>query len=548
MTISVAKQIACIGGGYWGKNLIRNFNDLGALSWVCEVDTGIRDQLNLRYPAVKFTDTIDQVLSDPDIAGVAIATPAETHGELVRRALLADKDVFVEKPLCLSVEEGKRLIALASDRRRVLMVGHLLWYHPAVLRLKKLVEDGELGRIRYIYSNRLNLGKIRREENILWSFAPHDISVILGLVGETPDAVEAQGGNYLHDRIADVTVSLLSFPSGVKAHIFVSWLHPFKEQKLIVVGDRKMVVFDDVEKENKLLLYPHAITWKNHLPIPSKAEAQPIPVDSAEPLREECLHFLECIKTRQTPRTDGHEGLRVLTVLQRCQEALTGKASATTTPSAKRYAQSAKPAYFVHESAFVDDNVEIGEGTTIWHVSHVLKNSHIGKNCRIGQNVVIGPNVTIGNGVKIQNNVSVYEGVTLEDDVFCGPSMVFTNVFNPRSEIRRMDELRPTLVRRGAALGANCTIVCGVTIGKYAFVGAGAVVVKDVPDFALVVGNPGRIIGWMCACGNRVEFDGDDGPGLCRVCSRTYLKVGHDVTIVGASELGSIWDMSNGPR
>ena len=153
----------------------------------------------------------------------------------------------------------------------------------------------------------------------------------------------------------------------------------------------------------------------------------------------------------------------------------------------------------------------------------------MGNNCRIGQNVVIGPNVRIGNGVKIQNNVSVYEGVTLEDDVFCGPSMVFTNVFNPRSEIRRMDELRPTLVRRGATLGANCTIVCGVTIGEYAFVGAGAVVTRDVPDFALVVGNPARHVGWMCVCGNRIEVQGNDGAGICRVCQKRYRKIGKEV-------------------
>jgi UDP-2-acetamido-3-amino-2,3-dideoxy-glucuronate N-acetyltransferase len=280
-----------------------------------------------------------------------------------------------------------------------------------------------------------------------------------------------------------------------------------------------MAVFDDVEREDKLLLYPHVINWKNHIPVANRAEAQAIPFDPVEPLRAECLHFLQCIRTRETPRTNGEEGLRVLTVLQRCQEALEGEKPTVRTLSPHTHA-----AYFVHQSAFIDDNVEIGEDTTIWHVSHVLKNSRIGKNCRIGQNVVIGPNVSVGNGVKIQNNVSVYEGVTLEDDVFCGPSMVFTNVYNPRSEIRRMDELRLTTVRRGATLGANCTIVCGVTIGQYAFVGAGAVVVRDVPDFALVIGNPGRIIGWMCVCGNRIDFDGSGGAGTCRACQQTTGK------------------------
>jgi UDP-2-acetamido-3-amino-2,3-dideoxy-glucuronate N-acetyltransferase len=403
------------------------------------------------------------------------------------------------------------------------MVGHLLWYHPAILKLKQLIDDGELGRIRYIYSNRLNLGMIRREENILWSFAPHDISVILGLIGEMPHQVEAQGGNYLHDGIADVTVSLLSFPSGIKAHVFVSWLHPYKEQKLVVVGERQMAVFDDVAGEHKLVLYPHVILWKGQMPVPNKAKGRAVALESVEPLQAECEHFLECVESRRPPRTNGQEGLRVLTVLQQCQEALQPGA-----PRAEAGAP-ARPDYSVHESAFIDDGVEIGAGTSIWHVSHILRNSRVGKNCRIGQNVVIGPNARIGDGVKIQNNVSVYEGVTLEDQVFCGPSVVFTNVHNPRSEIRRMDELRPTLVRHGATLGANCTIVCGVTIGRYAFVGAGAVVTKDVPDFALMVGNPARVAGWMCTCGNRIKLEAGDRDGVCRACQKRYQRIGKEV-------------------
>jgi UDP-2-acetamido-3-amino-2,3-dideoxy-glucuronate N-acetyltransferase len=519
--MTVKPNIACIGAGYWGKNLVRNFDSLGALSWICESDPNRHAELAKAHPGTRITGLVDDVLADPKVAGVAIATPAGSHGELVRRALEAGKDVFVEKPLCLSISEGGRLVALAEKEGRLLMVGHLLWYHPAVLRLKRLIDEGDLGRIQYIYSNRLNLGKFRTEENILWSFAPHDVSVILGLIGEMPETIHAQGGNYLHDRIADVTVSLLSFRSGVRAHIFVSWLHPFKEQKLVVVGDRKMAVFNDVEKEHKLLLYPHSIDWKNQIPVANRAEAQTVAFEPEEPLRAECAHFLESIRTRTTPRTDGREGLRVLTVLQGCQDALE---SGTVTPGVPANPRPATTPYFAHESTFIDDGAEIGAGTTIWHVSHVLKNSRIGKECRIGQNVVIGPKAFVGDRVKIQNNVSVYEGVTLEDDVFCGPSMVFTNVLNPRSEIRRMHELRATLVRRGATLGANCTIVCGVTIGRYAFVGAGAVVVKDVPDYGLVVGNPGKLIGWMCVCGNRIEFGSDAGAGSCPECTRSYTK------------------------
>ncbi|MCA9469383.1 MAG: N-acetyltransferase [Nitrospira sp.] len=183
----------------------------------------------------------------------------------------------------------------------------------------------------------------------------------------------------------------------------------------------------------------------------------------------------------------------------------------------------------MHSSAFVDDLVEIGPGTSIWHVSHILKGSRIGKNCKIGQNVVIGPNAVIGNGVKIQNNVSVYEGVTLEDFVFCGPSMVFTNVFNPRSAIPRMQELRPTLVRKGTTLGANCTIVCGITIGEYAFVGAGAVVTRDVPNYALMIGSPAKIRGWVCECGNKLDWNGEQSS--CP-CGKQYVKSGSVVSPV----------------
>ncbi len=510
-------RIALVGCGNWGKNLARNFHALGALALICEHEEEYHRALKEQYPSCRIVQSYAEVLQDDSIQGVAIATPAETHALLAREAILAGKDVFVEKPLGLSVEDGKLVVALAKERSRIIMVGHLLWYHPAILKLKELIDTGELGRIQYIYSHRLNLGRIRREENILWSFAPHDISVIVGLLGEDPHQVQAQVVNYLHQQIADVTVSLLSFPSGVKAHIFVSWLHPFKEQKLIVVGDRKMAVFDDLQKAEKLTLYPHSIDWKNHAPVANKAEAQPIFTDRREALRAECEHFLECLQTRQSPRTDGEEGLRVLTVLQKCQEAL----GVSISPKPNPVAQTGR-SYFVHGSAVVDEEAIIGEGTGVWHFSHLLKGSRIGKNCKIGQNVVIGPRSTIGNGVKIQNNVSVYEGVTLEDHVFCGPSMVFTNVLNPRCEIPRMGELQPTVVRQGATLGGNCTILCGTTIGRYAFVGAGAVVLLDVPDYALVVGNPARWVGWMCRCGTKLPASGNEL--ICSACGSRYME------------------------
>ncbi|MCA9214650.1 MAG: Gfo/Idh/MocA family oxidoreductase, partial [Planctomycetales bacterium] len=531
------KNIAVVGSGYWGKNLVRNFDAIGCLHTICERDQATRERFDSEYPDCNVESDYSSVLKDHDVQAVAIATPAETHAKLVEQALLAGKDVYVEKPLCLSVTEGRKLVDLASRQGLILMVGHLLWYHPAVIELKRLVTSGQLGRIQYIYSNRLNLGKIRREENILWSFAPHDISVILGLLNEMPNKVVSHGGNYLHESIADVTMSSLSFPSGVKAHIFVSWLHPFKEQKLVVVGDRQMAVFNDVSSTQKLTLFPHSVDWIDNSPVACRADEVVVPLEMSEPLRAECQHFVDCIESRCTPRTDGEEGLRVLTVLDQCQTSLQSRRSDDHT---RGPLSNARTGVFVHDTSVIDQDVAIGNGTKIWHFTHVLGDSTIGDNCSVGQNVVIGPNVRVGNGVKIQNNVSVYEGVTLEDDVFCGPSMVFTNVHNPRSHISRMHEVRPTLVKRGATLGANSTIVCGVTVNAYAFVGAGAVVTKDVPAHALVVGNPARQIGWMCQCGLRLSFD--NGRSSCK-CGKSYVQI--DETTISAVEDVESPDVAN---
>ncbi len=522
--------IAVIGAGAWGRNLVRNHAELGALRLVCDSNEMVLAQLKTQYPQIETCLSPADVLSAPAIQGVVIATPAETHFSLARECLLAGKHVYVEKPLALSDTEGAELIRIAQENNRILMVGHLLQYHPVFVWLKKLADTGCLGRINYIYSHRLNLGKIRREENALWSFAPHDISMILSLTGEEPESVQATGGNYLHRKIADVTTTHLDFPSGIKAHVFVSWLHPFKDQKLVVVGDRKMAVFDDTMPwPEKLLLYHHEIVWKNNVPVPAKGEPEKvIDIPEQEPLRLECEHFLNCVATGTTPVTDGREGLRVLRVLNASQQSLDQQGARislrVTTPGDEARAE-AQIAYHAHETAVIDEGCDIGAGTKIWHFSHVLKGSRIGENCNIGQNVVIGPDVTIGKRCKIQNNVSVYKGVTLEDGVFCGPSMVFTNIYNPRAEISKMDQVRPTLVKTGATLGANATVVCGITIGQYAFVGAGATVNRDVPDHALVVGNPARRIGWACRCGVRLE-----GDLQCAACGTRYKKAKSGIT------------------
>jgi len=531
-------NVAVVGSGYWGKNLVRNFHGLGALTAICDRDPQVLAKFREMYQGLPVFQDVDQMLGDVSLGhgidALVLATPAETHFDLAKKSLMAGKHVFVEKPLALTEEEGRELVRLAEANRLTLMVGHILQYHGAVIKLKSLVDSGALGKIQYLYSNRLNIGKIRSEENILWSFAPHDISVILMLLGEMPERIYATGGTYLQDQIPDTTLTTLDFPSGVKAHIFVSWLHPFKEQKLVVVGDKKMAVFDDISEE-KLKLFSHEIQWLQRLPVAAKADPELVEVPMEEPLKAECQHFLTCIAEGRTPRTDGREGVRVLQVLQASQASLDGNGATITLAESSRLKTERKDQkplnleagaknYFVHESSYVDEEARIGDGARVWHFSHILAGSRVGRDSNIGQNVVIGPDVRIGEGCKIQNNVSVYKGVTLEDEVFCGPSMVFTNVYNPRSAIRRMDELRPTLVKRGATIGANATIICGITIGRYAFIGSGAVVLKDVPDYALVVGNPAKQKGWMCACGIQLAFNKDEA--TCQGCGKKYQKVG----------------------
>ena len=321
---SGSPTVAVIGAGYWGINHVRNFHELEALSVVCDASDVMLEKVKAGYPGVTVQTDARAILDDPAINAVVIATPAETHYELATRAIEAGKDVLVEKPLTLDVAEGERLVRLAGERGAILMVGHLLEYHPAVLRLRQLIESGELGTLRYVYSNRLNLGKVRREENILWSFAPHDIAIILRMVGASPARVSAIGGAYLQPRIADVTVTNIEFRSGVRAHVFVSWLHPYKEQRLVVVGSKKMAVFDDVRKSDKLLIYDQGVEIVNGQPVTRKNEGIAEQIEGEEPLRRQCLQFLECIQTRRKPITDGETGLRVLRVLDAAERSLTG--------------------------------------------------------------------------------------------------------------------------------------------------------------------------------------------------------------------------------
>lgn len=308
-------KVAAIGCGQWGRNIVRNLSHLGALSAVSDLASNVATEFSSRFqvPARRF----EEVLEDDEIEAVAIATPAALHAVHTRQALEAGKHVFVEKPLAMSVPDGQLLGTLAKERQRILMVGHVLRYHPVVRKLLQEVRSGRLGTIRHIYSRRLGLGKFRTEEDVLWSFAPHDISIILAIFGDLPKRVSAHGRPILNSHIADIARVHLDFESGVTADVAVSWLNPVKEHKLVLIGSRAQAVFDDTANwPEKLQIFDHGIDMSSGAVRVVRAEPVLVRVDQKEPLREECAHFLSCVSAGKTPRTDGNEALRVLRVLE----------------------------------------------------------------------------------------------------------------------------------------------------------------------------------------------------------------------------------------
>ncbi len=325
------QSIAVIGCGAWGKNLVRNLAELGALHTICDTDLEVLESLKAQYSSVNTSADFQQVLRSEEIRGVVIATPPVFHYRMAKEALLADKDVFVEKPLCLEMEEARELVEIAARREKILMVGHILEYHPVVAKLKGLVEEGVLGELQYIYSNRLNLGKFRAGENVLWDLAPHDVSLILLLLdGRMPQEISTHGGYCINQNTVDVALVTMSFKGGVRAHIFASWIHPYKEQKLVVVGNKKMAVFDDTNPEDKLQLYSYKSEGMRGQPLLRLEGTEVVTVPLEEPLKIECQDFLHCIATRQKPRVDGVKGLQVVDILSCCQKSLEKKGEIVT--------------------------------------------------------------------------------------------------------------------------------------------------------------------------------------------------------------------------
>jgi predicted dehydrogenase len=318
-------RIGVVGLGYWGPNLARNFSGLAELAWLCDASPELVERHATVYPDARTTSSLDDLLDDDDLDAVALATPVPTHAGLAERVLRAGKHCFVEKPLAQSVEEAERVVQAARESGRVLMVGHLLEYHPGVEMLKELIDSGELGDIRYLYSNRLNLGVLRPDENALWSLGAHDVSVLLRLAGEEPYECRAVGESYMQEGIEDVVFCYLRFPSGLAAHMHLSWLDPHKERRFTVVGSRKMATFDDMELERKLTVYDKGFdeSWSSYGEYIARSGDIFSPrVPNEEPLRVECLHFVERVQDGAEPRSGGEAGLRVVRVLEALQQSL----------------------------------------------------------------------------------------------------------------------------------------------------------------------------------------------------------------------------------
>lgn len=460
-------NVALIGAGYWGKNLLRDLNNLDVLKSVCEIKD--IDNLRLKYPKLRITKDYNEILEDKKINAIVIALPVEHHYEYAKKALEHNKDVFVEKPLSLNIEEGEELVRLAYKRNKILMVGHLMHYHPCIIKIKELLKSKILGKLLYINFSRKNMGIIRKNENVLWSLAPHDISLMLNFTkGLKIKKLECYGKKCI-SNIYDITDTFIEFDNNLQCTISVNWLYPIKEQKISIVGEKGILVFDDTKKKDKLTYCLNYLDIKNNI---INKNFKTINVDiTKSPLVLECMHFIDCCLKRKSPITDGYEGLDVLEILNECQMKLN-----------------------ISTNSIVENNAIIGTKTKIWNYSHIM-NAIIGNNCTIGDYCFIGDNVIIGNNCKIQNHSSIFDGVEIRDNVFIGPNTTFTNTRIPRANIPVDKKYEKTIVMNNVSIGAGSIIRCGIKLGEYSFIGAGSVVTKDTESFGVYFGNPAHKVG-----------------------------------------------------
>jgi len=474
-------MIGIVGGGYWGKNLIREFNACGVLGYICDINENALKEHVKTYPSIKNTFTsLDEMLLQEDMTMVCIALPAEMHYDACLKALNANKDVFVEKPFVLNVEQGEELVRLAKEKNRILMVGHIMNYHMGIQHIKRILKEEVTGPIKYITCNRKSHGIYRQCENVFWSFAVHDMSVILSLFNNPIlSNISCNSHGFITSGIADVCNTSFIINNNVYVNINVDWNSPRKEQNMTIVCQNKIIVFDNVL--NRVEVFNNYITESK---VANKTLPE-ITTFTGTPLQNECEHFIACCKDRQTPLTDGNEGLRVVKAMLQCNPVV------TETP-------------FIHPSSIVDSGSLIGTGTKIWHWCHITEQAIIGNKCSIGQNCYVAG--TLGNNCKLQNNVSIYLGVKAGNNVFFGPSCVLTNDKSPRSGFSKHGKYIETTIEDDVTIGANATIVCGITLGKGCMIGAGSVVAKNVRPNTLVIGNPAREIGVVFDQGDRLLY------------------------------------------
>lgn len=517
-------RIAVVGLGGRGTTVAAALARLGVLGPLCDVVPEVLLEVGAQHPEVrKFADYLE-ILATPTVTAVALCSPPGTWDGMVEAALRAGKDVYLDGPLVLPLARGKALLELAAEGRRLVMGGPVTRFAPAAETFLGCLRAGGLGTLRYVHGRHFKAERPGPEALPEAGVSPVLAQLLLDVLEAAPvKRLTVRAATWRSATQPDVTEVSFDCHTGTRGLLHTSHVEPRGAFELTAIGTEGAATLRRDETDRLVL----------DLVVPG---ADTPPPSSAGEAREASLaHFLDAVRTRRPP-LQGPDALlalwRFLAAAQRSLDEGGAVDPADTGPVTK----SAPPAgVYLHPTVQVDGPCDIGPGTKIWHFSKLLGPLKIGRDCSFGQNVVIERGVAIGDNVKVQNNVSIYAGVILEDDVFCGPSMVFTNIGTPRSHYPRKGQYAVTRVRRGASIGANATVVCGHTLGQYCFVGAGAVVTRDVPDFALVYGNPARVMGFACYCGVRLPFGtakGECQEAACPECGRRYTREGHEVVML----------------
>jgi UDP-2-acetamido-3-amino-2,3-dideoxy-glucuronate N-acetyltransferase len=575
--------LAVIGAGGWGINHVRTASELNYLGAVADVSAGARAAARALAPHTPVFPLAAAALAHSGIRAVIVATPPAEHFAVACAALDAGLHVLIEKPLCETVSQAEELVARAhaagraAGTRVVLMVGHLLHYGRGHRKMLRLVRNGHIGAVTRVRATRLNFGTVRTAENVLWSLCPHDVSIVMAVCCESGVESVACAGQSVVDGnlgVEDYVTLQISFQGGARAHIEASWMHPEKERRMVVYGTKGCVVVNEARVGDKDVPEVQLIEWatrrakdgrsvaiskvekpETHVATLADVEDDDGGEGSAmdSPLARELQHFAMCCNNPTLEvGTDGEEGVRVLQVLLAATKSMrecggnavkmpgspagqvtAGESSGAKVTKLKKRKERSEAQllhYFVHETAIVEAGASLGDGTKVWHFAHVMSGARVGESCKLGQNVYVGGGAVLGKNVKVQNNVSVYDGVICEDDVFLGPSCVFTNVKSPRSAfpVARGEKgggYVTTRVCKGATIGANATILCGVNVGAYAMVGAGAVVTKNVAAHMVVVGNPAKCIGYMGVSGARLVKSENGSQWVCPASGQEFMFV-----------------------